>query len=93
MGVAILILFGVIAVSAGLAFFGQRVGARMEEPLLGAGNTEQQMRSALTPSVLGALLGILPFIVFVIVLIWMATHIPPEHHDDGSGGDSSSSSH
>lgn len=84
--VLVIIVLVVIAATAGLAFLGQRIGANMEAPNLGAGTTEQEMRSALSPSVLGALLGILPFLIFVIVLIYTAVTLPAEHHDDGSGG-------
>lgn len=74
----------VIVAMFGLAFVGQRMGANMEAPNLGAGTTEQEMRSALSPSVLGALLGIIPFLLFVAVLIWTATHLPHEAPSDGS---------
>lgn len=78
MGVILLIFLGVVVVAAGLAYVGQRVGAQMEEPHLGAGTTEQHMRTALSPSVLGALLGILPFLVFTIVLIYMSIQVQHE---------------
>ncbi len=84
-----IIVIVVILATAGLAFLGQRIGANMEAPNLGAGTTEQEMRSALSPSVLGAMLGIVPFLVFITVLIWMAVHIPPEVHE-GEGGSASS---
>lgn len=83
--VLIIIVLVVIAATVGLAFVGQRMGANMEAPNLGAGTTEQEMRSALSPSVLGALLGILPFLIFVIVLIYTAVTLPVEHPADGSG--------
>ena len=78
MGVILLIVLGVVILAAGLAYVGQRVGAQMEEPHLGAGTTEQHMRTALSPSVLGALLGILPFLVFTIVLIYMSIQVQHE---------------
>ncbi len=87
--VLVIIVLVVIAATVGLAFFGQRIGANMEAPNLGAGTTEQEMRSALSPSVLGALLGILPFMIFVIALVWTAVHLPVEHVDDGSGSSAS----
>jgi hypothetical protein len=74
----LLIVLGVVAVTILLAYIGQRVGAQMEAPHLGAGTTEQQMRTALSPSVLGALLGILPFLIFTIVLIYMAIQVQHE---------------
>ena len=40
--------------------------------------TEQHMRTALSPSVFGALLGILPFLVFTIVLIYMSIQVQHE---------------
>lgn len=91
--VLVIIVLVIIAATVGLAYWGQRMGAKMEAPNLGAGMTEQEMRSALSPSVLGALLGILPFLIFVIVLIYTAVTLPVEHPDDGSGGGSSTSSH
>lgn len=87
--VVLIVLVIVIVAAAGLAFAGARIGSNMEAPNLGAGTTEQEMRSALSPSVLGALLGILPFLIFVIVLIYTAVTLPPEHVDDGSGSSSS----
>jgi hypothetical protein len=78
MGVILLIVLGVVVLTVLLAFVGQRVGAQMEEPHLGAGTTEQHMRTALSPSVLGALLGILPFLVFTIVLIYMSIQVQHE---------------
>ncbi len=93
MGVILIIVLVVIVATVGLAFLGQRIGANMEAPNLGAGTTEQEMRSALSPSVLGALLGIIPFMLFVIILVWTAVHLPREHTDDGSGGSSASAPH
>ncbi len=78
MGVILLILLGIVVLTVALAYVGQRIGANMEEPHLGAGTTEQHMRTALSPSVLGALLGILPFLVFTIVLIYMAIQVQHE---------------
>lgn len=80
----IVIIVVVVVAAFGLAFLGQRVGANMEAPNLGAGTTEQEMRSALSPSVLGALLGILPFLIFIIALIWTARTLPHEAPADGS---------
>ena len=89
--IAIIVI--VILATAGLAFVGQRIGANMEAPNLGAGTTEQEMRSALSPSVLGALLGIVPFLLFIVVLIWMAMHVPHEAPADGSGGSAPTAEH
>ena len=88
----LLILLGVVAATFGLAYLGQRIGANMEAPNLGAGTTEQSMRSALSPSVLGALLGILPFLLFVIVLIYTAMTLPAEHPAGEGGGGAASAS-
>jgi hypothetical protein len=90
----IFLIIGIVIVATfGLAFVGQRMGANMEAPNLGAGTTEQEMRGTLSPSVLGAMLGILPFLIFVIVLIYTAVTLPPEHPADSSGGSTSSESH
>jgi hypothetical protein len=78
MGVILLIVLGIVLLTVALAYVGQRVGAQMEQPHLGAGTTEQHMRTALSPSVLGALLGILPFLVFTIVLIYMSIQVQHE---------------
>jgi len=89
--VLVIIILVVILATGGLAFLGQRIGANMEAPNLGAGTTEQEMRSALSPSVLGALLGIVPFMLFVIALVYTAVTLPPEHPADGSDPSASSS--
>lgn len=87
----LLILLGVVAATIGLAYLGQRIGANMEAPNLGAGTTEQSMRSALSPSVFGAMLGILPFLIFVIVLIYTAMTLPAEHPASEGGGSAAAS--
>ena len=91
--VLVVIVLVVILATFGLAFLGQRIGANMEAPNLGAGTTEQEMRGALSPSVLGALLGILPFLVFIIVLVWTAVHLPPEHAAESGGGSTAEAAH
>jgi hypothetical protein len=92
MGVILIIVLVVIVATVGLAYLGQRIGSNMEAPNLGAGTTEQSMRSALSPSVFGALLGIIPFMLFVVVLIWTAVHLPAEH-PAGESGSSTAASH
>jgi hypothetical protein len=92
--VLVIVILVVILATGGLAFLGQRIGANMEAPNLGAGTTEQEMRSALSPSVLGALLGILPFMIFVCVMIWMATHLPPDTtHTEGTDPSAAPAAH
>lgn len=68
----ILIILGVLVACAGLAFVGARVGAQREAPNLAAGMTEQSLRGGLTPSVMGGLLGVIPFIIFVVILVVQA---------------------
>jgi hypothetical protein len=70
--VPILIILGVLACCAGLAVVGANMGAKNEAPTLAAGMTEQSLRGGMSPSVLGGLLGVIPFIIFVVVLIVMA---------------------
>lgn len=59
----------VITLCTGFAVVGAILGGRMEEKNLGAGNVETDMRSGMSASVLGGMLGILPFLVFVIALL------------------------
>lgn len=70
--VPILIILGVLAACAGLAMVGARIGAKNEAPALAAGMTEQSLRGGLGPSVMGGLLGVIPFVIFVVVLVVMA---------------------
>ena len=70
--VPILIIIAVLVACTGLALFGARMGAQKEAPNLAAGMTEQSLRGGLTPSVLGGLLGVIPFVAFVVVLVVMA---------------------
>lgn len=58
----------VITLCTGFAVLGAVLGGRMEEKNLGAGNVETEMRKGMTASVLGGILGILPFLVFVVIL-------------------------
>lgn len=62
-------ILAVIALTFVFAFVGQRVGAKMEEPTLAAGEIERSMRKKIGPSVLGGLIGIVPFVVFVLILV------------------------
>lgn len=91
--VLFIIVLVVLIATFGLAFLGQRIGANMEAPNLGAGTTEQEMRSALSPSVLGALLGILPVLVFIIILIYTAVTLPEEHHEGEGGSTTTEAAH
>lgn len=80
----VLIFLGVAAASATFAFVGARIGAKMEEKSLGSGVTEESMKSGLfSASLIGALLGSIPVLVFVGVLLAMAaTSAPPAGHGD-----------
>ena len=68
----VLIILGVLATCAALAFVGARIGAKNEAPNLAAGMTEQSLRGGLTPSVMGGLLGVIPFVIFVVILVVQA---------------------
>ncbi len=89
----ILIVVGLIVSCTAFAMLGARLGARMEEKHFGAGYVETNMREGMSASVLGALLGIVPFLLFLAVLV--ATIVTnPTHHDDGtSGSPAAASSH
>lgn len=68
----VLLILGVFVACGALGFLGMRIAAGREEPNLAAGTVEQDLRGGLSPSVLGGLLGVIPFIVFVIVLVVMS---------------------
>lgn len=76
--VPILILVGVLVACTGLALVGANIGAKNEAPTLAAGMTEQSLRGGMSPSVLGGLLGVIPFIIFVVVLVVMAIQVGSE---------------
>lgn len=68
----VLIIVGVFVLCGALAFGVQRFAAQKEEPNLAAGLVEQDLRGGMSPSVMGALVGVIPFLVFVVILIVMA---------------------
>lgn len=79
------IAVGLVAACAVFALIGARIGAQMEAKKLGAGITEEQMKGGLTASGLGGLLGIIPFLVFVGILVVIVITTPEEHPPaDGS---------
>lgn len=78
------IFVGLIVACSGFALIGARIGAQMEAKKLGAGITEEQMKGGMTASGLGGLLGIIPFLVFVAILVVMVITSPAEHPADGS---------
>ena len=67
-----LILLGVFIAIVGLSFLGTKLVSKKEQVLSAAGTTEQSMRQGLEPSVSGAALGIIPFLLFIGALIAMA---------------------
>jgi len=78
------IFVGLIILSSGFAVLGARIGAQMEARSLGAGITEQSIKLGLTANLLGALLGMIPFVIFVIVLIAMVITAPAAHVEGGA---------
>ncbi len=78
------IFLGLIVLSAGFAILGARIGAQMEARSVGAGITEESIKLGLTSNLLGALLGMIPFMIFVIVLIVLVITSPPEHVEGGA---------
>jgi hypothetical protein len=67
-----LILLGVFIAIVGLAFAGTKIVSKKEQLLSAAGTTEQNMRMGMEPSVTGAMLGIIPFLIFIGALVVMA---------------------
>jgi hypothetical protein len=68
----VLIILGVFVLCGALAYGVQRFAAQKEAPNLSSGYVEQDLRGGMSPSVMGALVGVLPFLVFVVVLVVMA---------------------
>lgn len=69
MGLFVGIGVGLVVACTAFAVLGAHLGARMEQKHLGAGTVETEMRAGLSPNVLGALLGVIPFLIFVVVLL------------------------
>ena len=88
----IIIVCTLIVLCTGFAMLGSRIGAKMEEKNLGAGNVETSINSGLDASTLGGMLGIVPFLIFVIILVVTVLTNPAHPADDGSGGGSAESS-
>ena len=86
------IFVGLIVLSSGFAILGARIGSQMEARSLGAGITEQSIKLGLTSNLLGALLGMIPFLIFVAVLIVMVINSPAEHVE-GSTPPAASAAH
>ncbi len=74
----VLILVGVIVLCGALAYVAQRFAAQRAEPNLSSGYVEQDLRGGMSPSVMGALVGVIPFLVFVVVLVVMAVEAHAE---------------
>ena len=72
------IVVGVLTMMATLAIVGMKLGERFETVDLGWGSTEAglgpMLRAQLTPSWLGAWLGLVPFLLFVGALLVAARH-------------------
>ena len=79
------IFLGVTVLSAGFAVLGARLGSQMEARSIGAGTTELSIKSGMTANLLGAILGMIPFVIFVIVLIVMVITAPAAHVDGAPG--------
>lgn len=89
----VLIVLGLIVACTVFALIGARLGARMEEKNLGAGTVETSMREGMSANVLGGLLGIVPFLLFLVALV-VTVITNPVQHDDGTGSsESAESSH
>lgn len=91
--VGILIVLGVLVLCAVFAVVGASIGAKMETKALGAGPTEGDMRTTMTASTLGGLLGMIPFLAFIVVLVVMIMTAPPLHDDAPAGGSAPAAAH
>lgn len=89
----ILIVVGLIVSCSLFAVLGSRIGAKMEDKNLGAGTVETSMNSGLDASTLGGFLGIVPFLIFVVVLVATVMTNPAHHDDAASGGSAESAGH
>lgn len=67
----------VIVLCTAFAVAGAILGGRIEEKNLGAGTVETDIRSGVTASTLGGLLGVIPLLVFIAVLF--ATDVSTDH--------------
>lgn len=76
----VLLILGVFIACGALGFLGMRIAAGRQEPNLAAGTVEQDLRGGMSPSVLGGILGTIPFLVFVVVLVVMALQAGEERH-------------
>lgn len=70
-----------VAVTVLFSWVGARIGAQMEAKRLGAGIIEEQMKGGFTASGMGALIGVIPTIVFVTILVVMVLTAPPRAED------------
>ncbi len=85
------IFAGVFALCAVFAFAGAQIGAKMENKNLGAGIIEESMKSSLlSASWLGMFLGVVPFLVFVTILIVMALSMGHERSASDAAAQGSS---
>lgn len=88
----LLIILVVIVLCSAFAYGGTVLGARYEESARGAGIVESDMRTGLSASGVGAMIGIIPFLVFIGILVFFVV-TSPAHHDDGTGGSTTSAEH
>jgi amino acid transporter len=93
MGTFVLIAIIVVVACTGFAVLGAVIGARMEEKNLGAGSVEAEMRGGMSASVLGGLLGIIPFLIFIVILIATVITNPARPEDHSSSSAPSSAGH
>ena len=77
MGTILLISIIVIVLCVAFAAAGATIGARIEEKNLGAGTVETDMRSGMTANILGGLMGMIPFLIFIVALL--ITDISTDH--------------
>lgn len=81
----LIIILVVIALCSAFAYAGTLYGARLEEKARGAGIIESDMRTSFSASGIGALAGIIPFLVFLGILVFYVVTAPPLHDDVASG--------
>lgn len=89
----ILIVIALIVSCTLFAMLGSRIGAKMEEKTFGSGTVEASINSGLEASTLGAFLGIIPVLVFVIVLVGTVMTSPGHTDAHGAGGSEAAAAH
>ncbi|UJR87115.1 hypothetical protein [Sandaracinus amylolyticus] len=89
----ILIVLGLIVSCTGFALIGSRIGSKIEEKNFGSGTVETSINEGMSASVLGGMLGIVPFLLFVVALVVLVITNPAHPEEHGSSSESSEAAH